>query len=71
MRIAQSSPFPYTLTLSNTNGSRGYFITEDAICRGGYEVGMFLTTGVQPYVTDADYHYFSRTVDHLRTVKGD
>ncbi|MBQ7321376.1 MAG: neutral/alkaline non-lysosomal ceramidase N-terminal domain-containing protein [Clostridia bacterium] len=71
MRIAQGSPFPYTLTLSNTNDSRGYFITEDAICRGGYEVGMFLTTGVQPYVTDADYHYFSQTVNHLKHVKGD
>ena len=71
MRIAQSSPFPYTLTLSNTNGSLGYFITEDAICRGGYEVGMFLTTGVQPYVTNADYHYFDQSVNHLTSLKGD
>lgn len=71
MRIAQSSPYPYTLTLSNTNGSRGYFITEDAICRGGYEVGMFLTTGVQPYVTNADFHYFDQTVKHLKTMKGE
>lgn len=71
MRIAQSSPFPYTLTLSNTNGSRGYFITEDAICRGGYEVGMFLTTGVQPYVTNADFHYFDQTVKHLKHMKGE
>ena len=69
MRIAQFSPFPYTLTLSNTNGSRGYFITEDAICRGGYEVGMFITTGIQPYVTNADFHYFSQTVAHLNALK--
>ena len=71
MRIAQESPFPYTLTLSNTNGSLGYFITEDAICRGGYEVGMFLTTGVQPYVTNADFHYFDQTVKHLNNMKGE
>lgn len=71
MRIAQFSPYPYTLTLSNTNGSRGYFITEDAICRGGYEVGMFLTTGVQPYVTNADFHYFDQTVKHLKHMKGE
>lgn len=71
MRIAQSSPYPYTLTLSNTNDSRGYFITEDAICRGGYEVGMFLTTGVQPYVTNADFHYYDQTVKHLKHMKGE
>ena len=71
MRIAMASPYPYTLTLSNTNGSEGYFITEDAICRGGYEVGMFLTSGVQPFVANADYHVVTGTVSHLKSIKED
>ena len=71
MRIAMASPFQYTLTLSNTNGSEGYFITEDAICRGGYEVGMFLTSGVQPFVANADYHVVTGTLNHLKSIKED
>lgn len=71
MRIAQASPFPHTLTLSITNGSRGYFVTEDQICRGGYEVDMFLTTNIQPYVPNADFHFFTQTVTHLEAMKGE
>lgn len=69
MRIAQASPYAYTLTLSNTNGSESYFVTEDSICRGGYEVGMFLTSNVQPYVPNADHHAVVGTVEHLKNIK--
>jgi hypothetical protein len=71
MRIAKSSPFPYTLTLSNTNGSEGYFVTEDQICRGGYEVDMFLTKHVQPYLPNVDHFAVTQTLAHLRRMKGE
>ena len=71
MRIAKSSPFPYTLSLSNTNGSEGYFVTEDQICRGGYEVDMFLTKYVQPYRPNVDHFAIKQTLEHLRLMKGE
>lgn len=69
MRIAQASPIPYTLSLSNTNGSDGYFVTEDAICRGGYEIEMFKTKYIQPYSDNADWHLVTQTLEHLRNLE--
>ncbi|MBE6560336.1 MAG: hypothetical protein E7662_04360 [Ruminococcaceae bacterium] len=66
MRIAKDSTVPYTLSLAIANGSEGYFVTQDQICRGGYEVDYFLTRHVQPYVDDADWHLVSGTLAHLR-----
>ena len=51
------------------NGNEGYFITEDAICRGGYEVHMFLRNGLQPYVDNADWHLMKETVKHIESIK--
>lgn len=66
MRIARERPFPYTLSLSNTNGSEGYFVTEDQICRGGYEIDMFKTGYHQPYADNADWHMVNETLKNLR-----
>ena len=57
------------LSLSNTNGSEGYFITPDAICRGGYEVGMFLYGRIQPYCDNADFHIMKETVRHIKEMQ--
>ena len=65
MRIARERAFPYTLSLSNTNGSEGYFVTEDQICRGGYEVGMFKTGYLQPYADNADMFMVNGTLENL------
>jgi hypothetical protein len=65
MRIAQGSKIPYTLSLSNTNGSEGYFVTEDQICRGGYEIDMFKTGQLQPYADNADWHLILQTLKNL------
>ena len=56
------------LSLSNTNGSEGYYITEDAICRGGYEVNMFLYGRLQPFCDHADFALLSRSAEHIREV---
>lgn len=71
MRVAQESPVPYTLSLSNANGALGYFATQDQLCLGGYEIEMFKTANVQPFADDADYHMMVETVKHLKEMKGE
>ena len=66
MRIARASKVPFVLSLACTNGSKGYFVTEDQICRGGYEVKIFKTDKVQGYADNADWHYVTQTLDHLK-----
>lgn len=41
LRMRAYSPFALTLCLSCTNGYNGYLPSQDQICRGGYEVGVF------------------------------
>ena len=69
MRITYERKIPHTLCLSNTNGSEGYFVTEDAICRGGYEIDMFKTGYIQPYVDNADWHLVKETLKNLDKLK--
>ena len=71
MRIAKSSPIPHTLSLANANGASGYIVTQDQLCRGGYEVEMFLTRPLQRFVDNTDHHLCTQTLAHLRTIKGD
>lgn len=65
MRIEKGSKLDSVLTLSNTNGRETYFPTQDQICRGGYEVMVFQTCGVQNLADDADYHYIKGTWKNL------
>ncbi len=71
MRIAQLSPFPHTLSVSISNGYNSYFATEDQLCRGGYEIRLFLTKLHQQYVNNADFHMIKQTVAHLNKMKGE
>ena len=68
MRIDRAFENKSVLSLSNTNGSEGYFITKDAVCRGGYEVDMFLYSHIQQYHDDADYYLMKETVDHIKNI---
>ncbi len=65
MRINEYIKDFNVLSLSNTNGSKGYFPTEDQICRGGYEVTMFKYNGVQCLTDDADYHLIKGTIENI------
>jgi hypothetical protein len=56
LRIRQHSPFPYTLSLSNGNGSRLYFPSMDQVVRGGYEVYVFAELQTRPFTADAEQH---------------
>ena len=66
MRIDGAFKTKSVLSLSNTNGSEGYFITPDAICRGGYEVNMFLYGHRQQFDDNADFHLMKETVNHIQ-----
>jgi len=66
MRVARASGLPHVLSLSNTNGSEGYFVTEDQICRGGYEVEVHRTGYIQPYADNGDHHLVVQTLAHLK-----
>ena len=65
LRIAEQSDIPHVLILSNSNGSESYFVTQDQICRGGYEVEAFMTRHIQQYVDNADWYYITETLKQL------
>ena len=56
------------LTVSCVNGRHGYFVTEDVLCRGGYEVNMFYYDRLQPYVDNADFALVRGSVDGIRKI---
>ncbi len=66
LRVKKDSPVPYTLILSNTNGQESYYATESELCRGGYEIDMFITKYIQPPVPNADWHYITQTLANLK-----
>jgi hypothetical protein len=68
LRIAREGIAPHCLSLSNTNGSEGYFVSQDQICRGGYEIDMFKTGRLQPYADDADFYLIKESINHLKEV---
>ncbi len=68
MRIDRDFPAGKVLSLSNTNGSGGYFITQDQICRGGYEVSMFQYGHIQPYCDDADWALIRGSVENIERI---
>ena len=59
---------PYVLTLSNANGSEGYFATESERCRGGYEIKMCDIKHIQPYAENADVALICETLENLKKV---
>lgn len=69
MRIDEYFPDLKVLSLSNTNGSAGYMVTEDAICRGGYEVEMFQYGRTQEFCDNADFCLFQAAVDTIQSFK--
>ncbi|MBR2466099.1 MAG: neutral/alkaline non-lysosomal ceramidase N-terminal domain-containing protein [Clostridia bacterium] len=71
LRIQKDSTIPYTLSLSNANGTDSYFATENELCRGGYEVTMFKQRNLQPYADNGDAAVIKETLSHLRSLKGE
>lgn len=69
MRIDDATKDLKVLSLSNANGSKGYFPTQDQLCRGGYEVTMFKYNGVQTPTDDADYHLMKETLRNIESLE--
>lgn len=65
LRIDEHIKDLHILSLSNTNGSLGYFPTQDQLCRGGYEIKMFKFNDVQSFTDDADFHLMSETIETI------
>ena len=57
------------LSLSNANGSKGYFPTQDQLCKGGYEITMFKYNSVQCPVDDADFHLIKGTLENIERLE--
>lgn len=68
MRVDRAFDTKKVLSLSNTNGSESYMVTQDALCRGGYEVDMFLYSHTQPFADDADFALTKQTIEHIKTI---
>lgn len=68
MRVDRAFDTKKVLSLSNTNGSESYMITQDALCRGGYEVDMFLYSHTQPFADYADFALTKQTIEHIKTI---
>ncbi len=65
MRAEKMSEYDDVLSFAMTNGAFGYFVTEEQIMRGGYEIDMYLTSKVQPYAENADWHMAKETVRNI------
>ncbi|MBE5782313.1 MAG: hypothetical protein E7329_03240 [Clostridiales bacterium] len=68
MRIDRMCRDVSVLSLSNTNGSQAYFVTQDQLCRGGYEVTMHQYGNIQPYCDDADWALIQGTVNNVNKI---
>ena len=66
MRIDRAMPDIHVLPTVCANGSYGYFVTEDVIFRGGYEVRQFLYKHAQTYCKDADFALIQATLENLK-----
>ena len=69
LRIDEHIKDLHILSLSNTNGSRGYFPTQDQLCRGGYEIKMFKYNDVQSFRDDADFYLMSETIETINRLE--
>lgn len=67
LRIQKAIPDKNILPLSNTNGSEGYFPTQDQLCLGGYEIEMFNTSDIQILVDNADWYLMTETVKNIQS----
>ena len=68
LRVQRETKDYIVLSLSNANGSEGYFPTEDQLCRGGYEVAMYYSVNVQQFKPHADHNLISETLKNIKKV---
>ncbi len=69
LRLREYSPYPYTLSLSCTNGYNVYLPSEDQLCRGGYEVGCFMYGNFFPLADNTDNNIIRENLRIIRENK--
>ena len=69
LAVKEGSPFPYTLSLALTNGTYAYFVTEEEMPYGGYEVDMFLLGNIQRFAPHIDRTLAELALAHLDMMK--
>ena len=69
MRINKACSKYHVLSLACTNGSEGYFVTQDQLVKGGYEVYYFQNAHVQEFVDNADWHFLQESIKNLKTLE--
>ena len=62
LRLRAYSKYGHTLALGNANGSNSYLVTHDQVCRGGYEVDRFVTTGPRRLCDNVDFYLINQTL---------
>lgn len=69
-RIDRAFPQAEVLPVVNCNGSQAYFVTQDSICRGGYEIRQFLYRNLQSYCENADHMLVLQSIENLEPLLG-
>jgi len=70
-RLRHLSPFPYTLCASTTNGRHGYYVTREALARGGYEAWVGRAYGPYMLADNIDDVLVQENLRLLRALHGD
>lgn len=68
LELQAALPEKTVLCLALANGSESYFVTEEDIPYGGYEVEQYLYIHLQPYANDASHYYVAETVKHIKSL---
>ena len=61
LRLRAYSKYGHTLALGCTNGSNSYIVSQDQLCRGGYEVERFMDRALR-MVDNADMHLINQNL---------
>jgi len=62
LRMRAYSKYGHTLALGCTNGSNSYLVSQDQICRGGYEVERFRFSGARQLADNVDMYLVNENI---------
>ena len=65
LRMRAYSKYGHTLALGCANGSNSYIVSQDQICRGGYEVERF-TSRARQFVDNVDMHLINQNLQLMK-----
>ncbi len=69
LRLREYSKYQYTLGIGCTNGVNAYLPSQTELCRGGYEVAMFLYNGVTSLADDSDINIINENLRIMEKLK--